>query len=134
MNFFKTLGNIFSNQGREEELTSSESGWNRVSSEKEVDEIILSSNHKTQVLYKHSTRCATSFFALQNLKSISEEKIKKTDFYLIDVIGQRNIAGYISQQLHVRHESPQVLILRDGKVVWHGSHHMVQTDNVVRYL
>lgn len=134
MSIFNTLAKIFSNQEREKELSNSENGWNKIFSEEELDGIIHGSHHKTQVLYKHSTRCGTSFFALQNLKSISEENMKKADFYLIDVINQRNISGYISQKLHVRHESPQALILRDGKVLWNGSHNLVQAENIIKHL
>lgn len=102
--------------------------WNSINDEEVLQEIVMASNTKPQVIYKHSTRCATSFFALKNLQGLSKEGREKADFYMVDVIGQRKLSFQIAEQLGVQHESPQLIILKDGEVYWHGSHHNVNAE------
>lgn len=124
MSLFKKLGSIFNS----ESSNGPDFGWHSISEEGEIAEILLSSNDKPQVIYKHSTRCATSFFALKNVQGLAEAVREKADFYMVDVIGQRRLSFQIAEQLGVRHESPQLIILKDGEVFWHGSHHNVNDE------
>lgn len=49
---------------------------------------------------------------------------------LVDVLSQRPLSQAIEAKFGVRHESPQVLIIEDGQVVWHASHRGVAPDRV----
>ncbi|MEX0724175.1 MAG: bacillithiol system redox-active protein YtxJ [Gracilimonas sp.] len=126
MSFLESLAAIFGTDDNVE----SDFGWQSVSSEVSLSEIIMASNHKPQVIYKHSTRCATSFFALKNVQSLSEEVKEKADFYMVDVISQRGLSAHIAEQVGVRHESPQLIILKEEKVFWNGSHHSVNIESL----
>ncbi|SMO53679.1 bacillithiol system redox-active protein YtxJ [Gracilimonas mengyeensis] len=125
MGFFDTL---FGGEG--EDNASSTINWENIHSEEELDDILMASNQKPQVIYKHSPRCATSFFALKNLKALSAEDARKADFYLVDVIAERSISNLVAEKLGIRHESPQLFIIKNGDVQWHGSHHQVNSDVV----
>lgn len=105
--------------------------WEIVNSEEDIDGIIMSSNKKPQVIFKHSNQCGTSFFAKKNLEIINRNELNDVDLHLIDVIRQRTISRYLSEKIGVRHESPQLLVLSNGDVVWHGSHHRVDADNLI---
>jgi len=48
--------------------------------------------------------------------------------YLVDVIAQRPLSREIAARLGIRHESPQVIVLRNGAVAWHGSHSDVSAE------
>lgn len=124
MSFFKKLGGIFTSESD----NTTDFGWNSISDKGEVDDLLLSSNKKPQVIYKHSSRCATSFFALKNIQDLSEEVREKADFYMVNVIGERAISRHIAETFGIRHESPQLIILKDGEVFWHGSHHNVTAE------
>ena len=108
--------------------------WNIFETEGEFKDILYSSNHKPQMIYKHSSRCSVSFMAVRNLHELSEKDWEKADFHMIDVIGQRSLSRFIAEKSGVRHEYPQVLIFKDGAVVWHGSHYRVNAESVQEYL
>lgn len=126
MGIFKVLGNLFEGDNKTESVLN----WKAISVGEEIENILAVSNEKPQVLYKHSTRCATSYFALKSLQNISDIKREKAEFYMIDVISQRELSFYIADKLGIRHESPQLIILNKGEVTWHGSHQLVQADSV----
>ncbi|WP_020402425.1 bacillithiol system redox-active protein YtxJ [Gracilimonas tropica] len=126
---FDGIKNIFGSDSQEDKVMN----WNSIDWN-QFNAILLSSNRRLQVIYKHSTRCATSYFALKNIQMLSEEDIGKADFYLVNVIGDRELSQKIARELGVRHESPQVIILKGGEVQWHGSHQQVQAEIISSHL
>jgi bacillithiol system protein YtxJ len=94
--------------------------WNQLSSEEHLREIINKSSEKHQVIFKHSTRCSISSVARQRL-----EKAKApfdVDFHFLDLINYRSLSNKIAETFGVNHESPQVLIIKDGTCVFDESH------------
>lgn len=108
--------------------------WQTVSVEEQVEAIIEASTRKPQILYKHSSSCAVSYFALKNLESLGSDKFDEADFYMVDVIKQRSISNFIEDKLGIRHESPQLFVLENGEVSWSGSHQEVQSTVLVERL
>ncbi len=108
----------------------SDSFWASITGEDEIDAIILSSNECRQVIFKHSNQCGTSFFAKKNLETLDKSTIGSAYFYLIDVIRQRNLSRYFEEKVGVRHESPQLFVIFKGEIIWHGSHHQVNEENL----
>ena len=115
-------------QEKKEEL------WFQISSTQEADGVINASNEKTQIIFKHSGSCGVSFFAKRNLDSIDIEKLESANLYIVDVIKDRNVAYYLADRFSVRHESPQVLVIKNEKVIWHGSHNAVNPENLLQAL
>lgn len=122
MGIFSTIGNLFDTENHSQNKFT----WKELRSEEEVEALIQTSDKKTQVIYKHSSRCATSHFALKNVESISAENQKQVDFHMVDVISSRPISMYIAETLDIRHESPQLFVIRDREIVWSGSHNQIQ--------
>lgn len=58
------------------------------------------------------------------------EVLEGEQWIYIDVIGQRSMSMAIADSLGVQHESPQLLMVRDGKVVAHGSHQQLTPERV----
>jgi len=75
---------------------------------------------KPQVLFKHSSRCGTSSLALNRLQRAAE--IPDADFYLLDLIRYRNVSDTIASLFKVYHESPQVLLIKNGECHYEESH------------
>lgn len=121
----KILG---STKEKEEEL------WFQISTTQDADGVIKASNQKTQVILKHSGSCGISFFAKKGLDSIPNEELESVDMYIVDVIHDRNLAYYLADRFSVRHESPQILIIKNEKVIWHGSHNAVNPENLFQAL
>ena len=92
-----------------------------VDSEEALDEVL---RLPQALLYKHSTRCGTSVRAILEVERFARGKADVPVFG-IDVIRQRSISDLAAQRLGIGHESPQVILLRDGYAIWHTSHFRV---------
>ncbi|NMO94687.1 bacillithiol system redox-active protein YtxJ [Paenibacillus lemnae] len=90
-----------------------------------------SSANQALLIFKHSTRCPISAAAYdQVLAYLKGQPNEDTDYKLIDVIADRDISNEASQALEIRHESPQVILVRDGKPVWHTSHSQITVKSL----
>ena len=99
--------------------------WHPLHDEKTLAEIKAESFTKPVVIFKHSTRCSISSMALNRLER--SEVPEGVSFYMLDLIRYRDISNKIAEDFGVRHESPQVLLIRGGECVYdesHGSIHM----------
>jgi bacillithiol system protein YtxJ len=73
------------------------------------------------VIYKHSPYCSLSFVAHEQVRRYVSES-GALPVILVDVVNQRAMSDALEQATGVRHESPQLLLVRDGVVQWHASH------------
>ena len=107
--------------------------WKVLRDETEFEEIIKRSETKPQVIFKHSTRCSISSVAKNRLE---RSKVPPgADFYYLDLISYRSISNKIAQALDIHHESPQILVIRNGKCVYDESHmgiNMGDVEDVVK--
>lgn len=104
--------------------------WNSISDTNEIESIIEQSETRAQLIYKHSPSCSVSFLSKQDLDANLEKLSEVADLHMLNVISQRDISNAIASELRVRHESPQVLLLKDGEVIWDGSHWQVNADEI----
>ncbi len=106
--------------------------WIPLKSEDEVFEIIEKSRSKAQVIFKHSTRCSISSMAKSRLeRSIVPDN---TDFYFLDLIAHRNISTKVADEFNVFHESPQILLIKNGECVYDESHGAISMDDLEEQL
>ena len=102
---------------------SSKMDWINLNSVEQLTEIDEKSKNKVQVLFKHSTRCSVSTFAKRILTSEYSDEIKlKADVYYLDLIAFREVSNLIAAKYCVAHESPQILVIKDGKCIFNASH------------
>ena len=107
-----------------------ESDWVQLESEDSVEEVFTASGTRIQLILKHSQSCAVSFFAKQNLDSVPLEEWPEMDRSMVEVVRFRPISQYIAQKTSIRHESPQVLVIVNGEVIFHTSHSEVNKVNI----
>jgi len=112
------FGNIF----KEKEKTSSNFNWIALTNEQQLDEILDHSNKKRQVIFKHSTRCGISSMVLKQFEN-QFENMSHVDFYYLDLLQFRNISNAIALKFGVPHQSPQLIVVQNKKVVADASHH-----------
>jgi bacillithiol system protein YtxJ len=96
--------------------------WHKIASEQALDKIAVESLSKPVLLFKHSHRCSVSAVALSRLErawKLEEEQISP---YILDVVWERPISNKIAEKFEVQHESPQVLLIKEGKCVYTASH------------
>ena len=100
-----------------------------------VDAAIAESRERPVLLFKHSRYCGVSCEALDELQSHIDARAEGVVAYkMITVQTHRPVSDAIAQRLGLRHETPQVILLRDGKVVWNASHFRItatQLDQIV---
>ena len=94
-----------------------------------MKQIIAKSQQKPQVIFKHSTRCSISAVALQRLQKA--EQPSDIDFYFLDLIAHRDISNKVAQVFGINHESPQVLLIKDGQCVFDESHLGIHMDDIL---
>ena len=87
-------------------------------------DLVQRSQQQPVVIFKHSLTCPISASALRQMKDYEGE------IALVEVQLARELSSEIENRLGVRHESPQVIVLRNGQVVWDGSHFKVTADAV----
>ncbi|KYP16118.1 bacillithiol system redox-active protein YtxJ [Flavihumibacter sp. CACIAM 22H1] len=94
--------------------------WNPLNKLEQLEEIRQASFTRPQVIFKHSTRCAISSMAKNRLdKAILPEGV---EFHYLDLIQYRSISNEIAKSFGVDHESPQVLLIKEGTCIFDTSH------------
>ena len=106
----------------------------------ELDEAIASSAERLVFVYKHSTVCPVSARAADHYHDFADDFADGDEdadastplplFTQVMVIENRDLSNEIESRLGVRHESPQLLLLRDGKVTWHASHFSISEKSI----
>ena len=94
--------------------------WPPLTALDELDAIDAASAHRPVLLFKHSTRCSISGTALHRLQRAWQVADGPT--YLLDLLRHRALSDAIAQRYGVRHESPQVLVIHQGRCIRHTSH------------
>ncbi len=103
--------------------------WIPLTTEDQLLDIEKKSSSKPQVIFKHSTRCSTSSMVLNRLeRSKSSDAV---DFYFLDLIQYRPISAQIAEKFHVAHESPQVLVIKNGSCTFDESHMAINMDEIL---
>lgn len=92
----------------------------------QLEEIRQNSNQRPQVIFKHSSRCSISSMVLKRLER--EGAPDTMDFYFLDLIKYRDISNSVSEVFDVSHESPQVLLIKNGDCVYDESHYAISMD------
>jgi bacillithiol system protein YtxJ len=96
----------------------------------ELDALLADSSHRPLLLFKHSASCGTSYEALDELIDHLNDERLPARYAMITVQTHRELSTTVSKRLGVRHETPQVLLIREGRVVWSASHFRVTAHAV----
>jgi bacillithiol system protein YtxJ len=83
------------------------------------------------ILYKHSTTCPVSAWVIQTVLQFAELH-HDWPIYLLKVIEQRALSDMVAERFEVRHQSPQIFVIKGGRCVWHASHSAITTESLSR--
>jgi bacillithiol system protein YtxJ len=104
--------------------------WIQLTEEGQVNEIVTRSQTKPQVIFKHSTRCSISAVALQRLQK--SQQPDGLDFYFLDLLAHRPLSNKVAEFFGVHHESPQILLIKEGKCIFDESHLGISMNDIVK--
>lgn len=108
--------------------------WHVLGNMEQLDELVEESKIKPVAIFKHSTRCGIS----RGVLKLFEKNYKLTDeqlkLYYLDLLQNREISNEIAMRFKVHHESPQMLVIKNGEVVHHDSHHAIEASHLERFV
>jgi len=93
----------------------------------ELDQALSDSHIRPVLFFKHSHTCGVSAEALDELRSHIDGQVSSSlaQYAMVTVQTHRELSNAITERLGVRHETPQVILVRDGRVLWSASHFRV---------
>ena len=107
--------------------------WKELTEQEQLEAIINQSEAQPVLIFKHSTRCSISRFALKQFENEFDLQDKIITYYL-DLLNHRDISNEIAFQFNVQHQSPQILLLKDRVVVYHTSHENIDATELKKYI
>lgn len=111
---------IFGKSGNQNSVES-KINWIPLTFMGQLDEIVAFSNQKPVVIFKHSTRCSISRMALKQFENEFDLE-DSVDVYFLDLLEYRDISNEVASRFGVYHQSPQLLLIKEGKSVYDVSH------------
>ena len=128
MGFFKNiLGG--SSEPKEEKVLP----WKPLTDLSQLAEIKTRSKDKTQVIFKHSTRCGISKMVLNQFTDAFNINAN-LDLYYLDLLNYREVSNEVGYQFQVMHQSPQLLVIKNEEVVAHASHGAINEIDLTTYI
>ena len=103
----------------------------RLDRPEQMDQLVERSFTQPVIIFKHSPACGTSVYAFDELDGYRQDPAA-LDVYLVDVLRSRSLSQAIAARFKLHHQSPQLLLIVDGKVAWHTSHFGVSATAVQR--
>lgn len=125
MSFFDKIFN-----GKEEN-SEKESFWKKIESEEDLKNALENSFNQRIAIFKHSTSCFISKTVLRNFEKEIENLDQKVELYFLDLLKYRSISNKIAEDLGVRHESPQLIVIENGKAINSASHQHISADQII---
>jgi len=132
MGLFKKVFGVSKNSttnSKEEKLLP----WINLSVIHQLDNILEKSKTKTQLIFKHSTRCGISRMVMNQFIDAYDVDAN-LDLYYLDLLNFRDVSNEVGYKFQVIHESPQLLIIKNGVVVAHASHGAINGLDIEKFI
>jgi bacillithiol system protein YtxJ len=98
----------------------------RIDDQEALESLITDSKNKPVIVFKHSNACSISSRAYREMEKVDAQ------VNILEVQSAREVSRELANLTGVRHETPQVIVLRDGKAVWNASHFDVTAGEVAK--
>lgn len=109
--------------------------WIKLSSEDQLGDLVEASHSKPLVIYKHSTRCSISALTFDRLnRGLGHNNVGNTNTCFLDIIKHRELSNKIANDFNVRHQSPQILLIKSQNCTYHDSHFGISGDELKRQI
>lgn len=105
--------------------------WREITTLEEWHEVFAESKKRDQVIIKHSTTCPVSANALKEFDQyLDDAPNTNIDYILVKVIESREVSNKIAEDLELKHESPQIIYLKEGARYWNASHWAISKEHM----
>lgn len=106
--------------------------WIILNSQEQLNQIKSSEGY--HAIFKHSTRCPVSMMAKRRFEMGRDEIPQDLPVYYLDLLAHREISNAIAEQFSVHHESPQLLLIKDGECIYEASHSDITTEELAEQI
>lgn len=107
--------------------------WKRLTTVHQLNIIAKLSKTKTQVVFKHSTRCGISKMVMNQFIS-SFNLDNNLDLYYLDLLSYREVSDELGYKFQILHQSPQIIIIKNNVVIAHASHGAINQLGLERFV
>ena len=108
--------------------------WTPLISVEEINTIKEISKNQSILIFKHSTRCGISRMIIKQFESLFNEENKQLKVYYLDLLNFREVSSKLSEVFQVIHQSPQLLVIKNGISVYNESHYEITKVNLSKYV
>ena len=108
--------------------------WIFLTSVDQLEEIERKSFEKPQIIFKHSTRCSISSISMNKFVKNYSIAQEDADLYYLDLLNYREVSNEVGYKFQIMHQSPQVLVIKNGEAVYDASHYAIQTDKILELI
>ena len=100
----------------------------------QLDVLLASSYRVPQLIFKHSTRCGISSMVIKRFEALFLQEHQKLKVYYLDLLNYRDISDEVGYTFQVRHQSPQLIVAKNGISIHHASHYDITQTNLSRFI
>lgn len=108
--------------------------WRKLEAAAQIGDLAELSREQPVAIFKHSTRCGISHLAKHQLEQDWPFSEKEIAMFIVDVLHDRPVSNEVSRMFDLVHQSPQLLLLRDGVLRYHTSHHLISAGALQKAL
>lgn len=108
--------------------------WDQLTAMEQLDTIVEESKTTPVAIFKHSTRCGISRMVLRNFESTYNIEPTQMKLYYLDLLNYRNISDEVGYKFQVVHQSPQLIVIKNGVAVAHASHHSIRAEELTKFV
>lgn len=103
--------------------------WNYLRSLEDFEQLKKEATNADILIFKHSTRCNVSADSLAHIEQNWSESTKAKPYFL-DLLNYREISDQIETDFGVRHQSPQILLIRGKQCIYNESHWRIDVKKI----
>ena len=124
---------VFKSNKKEKGVEETFINWIPLTNLEQLATIKLESETEFVLIFKHSTRCGISRMVIKQFENLFTAETKKLKVYYLDLLNHRNISDEIGYSFQVVHQSPQLIVVRNGVTVAHSSHNEIMETNLTKF-
>lgn len=111
--------------GSDKDTTNNDLQWTHLTDLRQLEGIKAESAKVPALIFKHSTRCGISRMVLKQFEKEYDFDESRLQPYFLDLLSHRDISNAIAERFQVVHQSPQILVIKNGKCIFAASHHEI---------
>ncbi|MBT8262303.1 MAG: bacillithiol system redox-active protein YtxJ [Bacteroidia bacterium] len=128
------LFGLFGSKEPSEKKEKKEIPWDRLTRIEQLDEIVEISKSVPVAIFKHSTSCGISRMALRQFEGSYDLEANQMRLFYLDLLSYREVSNEVSIRFQVIHQSPQLIVIKNGIAVHSASHHGIMTSRLQDFI